>query len=60
MIREPGKRTYNDVPEKVAESAKTLWEYAVLSDNVYLDASLAKIARDGTRQGMLARSGAPV
>ena len=44
LIREPGKRTYNDVPEKVAESAKTLWEYAVLSDNVYLDASLAKIA----------------
>lgn len=44
LIREPGKRTYNDEPEKVAESAKILWEYAVLSDNVYLDATLAKIA----------------
>jgi Lipase (class 3) len=44
LVREPGKRTYNDEPEKVAPSAKTLWEYAVLSDNVYLDASLEKIA----------------
>jgi hypothetical protein len=44
-IREPGKRTYNDPPEQVAESARTLWEYAVLSDNVYLDASLAQLAQ---------------
>jgi hypothetical protein len=49
LIREPGKRTYNDPPEKVAESARTLWEYAVLSDNVYLDASLAQMAQ--TEQG---------
>jgi hypothetical protein len=36
LIREPGNRTYN-APEPVAVSAKTLWEYAVLSENVYID-----------------------
>jgi hypothetical protein len=44
FVREPGNRTYNDPPEKVAELARTLWEYAALSDNVYLDASLARMA----------------
>jgi hypothetical protein len=44
LIREPGKRTYNP-PEKVAVSAGTLWEYAVLSDNVYLDTTLAQMAK---------------
>ena len=45
LIREPGKRTYSQPPEKVAESARTLWEYAVLSDNSYLDTSLAQMAK---------------
>jgi hypothetical protein len=45
LIREPGKRTYNQPPEKVVQSARTLWEYAVLSDNVYLDITLAMMAR---------------
>jgi len=45
LIREPGHRTYNDPPEKVAVSAQFLWEPAVLSDNVYLDASIAQLAQ---------------
>jgi hypothetical protein len=45
LIREPGKRTYSQPPEKVVESARTLWEYAVLSDNAYLKASLAQLAK---------------
>jgi hypothetical protein len=48
-VREPGHRTYSEPPEKVAESARTLWEFAVLSDNVYLDSSLAEMAE--TEQG---------
>src|SRR5262245_11970601 len=43
LIREPGNRTYSD-PEPIAVSAHTLWEYAVLSDNVYLSSSMAQIA----------------
>jgi hypothetical protein len=36
LIREPGNRTYNP-PVNISESAKELWEYAVLSENVYTD-----------------------
>lgn len=35
LIREPGYRTYAP-PAPVSESARTLWEYAVLSENVYI------------------------
>src|SRR5512134_2121363 len=45
LIREPGNRAYNQPPEKVAVSARILWEYAVLSDNVYLDTTLARMAK---------------
>jgi hypothetical protein len=45
LIREPGHRTYNDPPEEVARSARYLWEYAILSDNVYLASSLARMAQ---------------
>jgi hypothetical protein len=44
LVREPGQRTYNDPPEKVSVSAHMLWEYAVLSDNVYLGTSMAQLA----------------
>lgn len=36
-IREPGNRTYNEASEPVSKSAQWLWEYAVLSENVYTD-----------------------
>ena len=36
LIREPGYRTYNP-PEPVSHSARALWEYAVLSENAYVD-----------------------
>lgn len=36
LIREPGNRTYSS-PEPVSVTAKELWEYAVLSENVYED-----------------------
>lgn len=36
-VREPGHRTYNEPPEPLSVSAKSLWEYAILSDNTYLD-----------------------
>lgn len=36
LIREPGNRTYN-LPVNISESAKALWEYAVLSENTYVD-----------------------
>jgi len=36
LIREPGNRTYNS-PVNISQSAKELWEYAVLSENVYTD-----------------------
>jgi Lipase (class 3) len=49
LIREPGNRTYNHPPERIAESARALWEYAVESDNVYLGTSLARMAE--TQQG---------
>lgn len=45
LIREPGHRAYNDPPEKVAASARSLWEYAVLSDNVYLGTSIVQLAK---------------
>jgi hypothetical protein len=45
LIREPGHRTYNDPPEKVVVSAQFLWQPAVLSDNVYLDTSIAELAK---------------
>jgi Lipase (class 3) len=45
LIREPGHRTYSDPPEKVAVSAKYLWEYAVLSDNVYLFSTVTQMAK---------------
>jgi hypothetical protein len=35
LVREPGNRTYSP-PADVSESARTLWEYAVLSENVYI------------------------
>lgn len=34
LIREPGRRTYGP-PLDVTESAKALWEYAVLAENAY-------------------------
>jgi hypothetical protein len=34
FIREPGNRTYNP-PVNISASAQDLWEYAVLSENVY-------------------------
>jgi pimeloyl-ACP methyl ester carboxylesterase len=37
FIREPGKRAYRP-PADVSESAKALWEYAVLSENAYYGA----------------------
>ena len=36
LIREPGNRRY-DPPVDLSSSAKELWEYAVLSENVYID-----------------------
>jgi pimeloyl-ACP methyl ester carboxylesterase len=36
LIREPGNRTFNP-PVSISESAKELWEYAVLSENAYID-----------------------
>jgi hypothetical protein len=36
LIREPGNRTYSP-PVNLSSSAKELWEYAVLSENVYID-----------------------
>lgn len=36
LIRKPGYRTYSK-PEPVSVTAKELWEYAVLSENVYID-----------------------
>ena len=36
LIHEPGNGTYNS-PVNISESAKELWEYAVLSENVYTD-----------------------
>jgi hypothetical protein len=45
LVREPGHRTYNDPPENLAASAHMLWEYAVLSDNVYLGDSMARLAK---------------
>lgn len=36
LIREPGNRTY-DAPVNISASAKDLWEYAVLSENAYVD-----------------------
>ena len=36
LMREPGNRTYNPAVS-ISESAKELWEYAVLSENVYTD-----------------------
>ena len=44
-IREPGNRTYSEPPEDVAVSAAYLWEYAVLSDNVYLTSSISQMAK---------------
>jgi hypothetical protein len=46
LIREPGHRTYSEPPEKIALSAQTLWEYAVLSDNVYLGTSMVRLAKE--------------
>jgi hypothetical protein len=46
LIREPGHRTYNDPPEEVAVSARHLSEYAILSDNVYLASSIARMAQE--------------
>ena len=43
-VREPGYRIYNEPPEAVSVSAKTLWEYAILSDNAYLDATHPNLA----------------
>ena len=45
LIREPGQRTYKDPPENVSASAQYLWEYAVLSDNVYLTSSIVQMAK---------------
>jgi hypothetical protein len=36
LIREPGNRAYNPAVS-ISESAKELWEYAVLSENAYTD-----------------------
>lgn len=36
LIREPGNRTYSP-PADIFESAQALWEYAVMSENAYLD-----------------------
>ena len=35
LIREPGNRAYNPAAS-ISESAKELWEYAVLSENAYI------------------------
>jgi hypothetical protein len=56
LIREPGRRTYNDPPEKVAVSAHSLWEYAVLSDNVYLTTSMAQLAKEEDKACSLNRT----
>jgi len=45
LIREPGQRTYKDPPESLSVSAQHLWKYAVLSDNVYLTSSIARMAK---------------
>ena len=45
LIREPGQRTYKDPPENVSVSAHHLWEYAVLSDNIYLTSSISQMAK---------------
>ena len=36
LIREPGYRRYTHPPVDVSEPAKVVWEYAVLSENVYI------------------------
>jgi hypothetical protein len=36
LIREPGSRTYNPAVS-IVQSARELWQYAVLSENVYVD-----------------------
>lgn len=44
LVREPGRRTYSS-PEQVVTTARYLWEYAVLSDNVYLTSSITEMAK---------------
>ena len=51
LIREPGHRTYSP-PVAVSESAKTLWEYAVLSENAYVG-DWKKQRRDAPRQAAI-------
>ena len=36
LIRDPGNRFYNEPAGKVSDTAKEQWEYAVLSENVYV------------------------
>jgi hypothetical protein len=48
LVREPGTRNYSP-PRPIAEVARELWQYAVLSSNVYLTAERAAAAAAGTR-----------
>ena len=46
LVREPGNRTYNS-PVPVMEMAKSQWEYAVLSENVYFAPLKGRVADTG-------------
>jgi hypothetical protein len=48
LVREPGTRTYSP-PRPIAEEARELWQYAVLSANVYLEAEQRVAAIAGSR-----------
>jgi hypothetical protein len=48
LVREPGARTYSP-PKPIAEEAHELWQYAVLSSNVYLEAEQRAAAIAGNR-----------
>ena len=58
LIREPGNRIYN-APEPVAVTAKSLWEYAVLSENVYSDRRAKKPSDLPAKNGLRSKPQKP-
>lgn len=58
LIREPGNRIYN-APEPVAVTAKSLWEYAVLSENVYSDRRAKKPSDLPAKNGLRSKPQEP-
>ncbi len=55
LIREPGNRAYNPAVS-ISESAKELWEYAVLSENAYMDGWSAPSPRAQQRPSSITSS----